>query len=142
MGERTYVKSTIVKCASCGHANVFNQPYPYHAGYDDQGFLYNDAGTLTLTWSCSDPAFEGVVGQKSPAALTVADQQKLEDALLPAPSGGRWRFSNPARCGTCGSPISDSIDRTVYYFLYDGSIQTHDVQARRFSLSVHLREHA
>ena len=142
MGERTYLKNTIIKCASCGHANIFNQPYPYHAGFGDQGFLYDDAGTLTLTWSCFDPAFESIVGRRNPWSLTQADQQKLEEALLLAPSGGRWRFSNPARCVSCGSPISDSIDRTIYYLLYDGSIQTDGVQRRGFSLSEQLRRDA
>lgn len=140
MGERTHVKGTVIKCASCGYANIFNQPYPYHAGFGDQGFLYDDAGTLTLTWSCFDPAFEAMVGRKSPWAMAREDQQKLEEAFLPAPSGGRWRFSNPARCVKCGSPISDPIDRTIYYLLYDGSIQTDDMQKRRFTLNEQLRQ--
>jgi hypothetical protein len=142
MGERTYIKTTVIKCASCGHANVFNQPYPYHAGFGDQGFLYDDAGTLTLTWSCFDPAFEAVVGRKNAWALTRADQQMFEEALLPAPSGGRWSFSNPARCVSCGSVISDSIDRTIYYLLFDGSIQTDGGPNRGFTLSEQLRQNA
>ena len=111
-------------------------------GFGDQGFLYDDAGTLTLTWSCFDPAFGALVGRKNPWSLTRADQQKLEAALLPAPSGGRWRFLNPARCVNCGSPIGDPIDRTIYYLLYDGSVQTDDVESRRFSLSEWLRQNA
>src|SRR6185295_8528842 len=79
MGEPTYLKNTIIKCGSCGHANIFNQPYPYHAGFSDQGFLYNDAGHLTLSWSCYDPAFERIVGGKNPWTLTLAEQQKVED---------------------------------------------------------------
>ena len=118
MGERTYLKNTIIKCGSCGHANIFNQPYPYHAGFSDQGFLYNDAGHLTLTWSCYDPAFERIVGGKNPWTLTLAEQQKVEDALLPAPSGGRWRFSNPARCLNCSSEISGPIiDPSITCFM-------------------------
>lgn len=128
MGERTYIKNTIIKCASCGHPNVFNQPYPYHAGFGDQGFLYNDAGNLTLTWSCYDPAFEALVGKKNPWVLTLADEQKVEDALLPSPLGDRWRFSNPARCLHCKATISDPIRRNIYYLLYDGSIRTDDKQ--------------
>ena len=142
MGERTYIKTTVIKCASCGHANIFNQPYPYHAGFGDQGFLYNDAGTLTLVWSCFDPAFEALVGRKSPWALTLAEQQSTEEALQPSASGGRWRFSNPARCLTCSSAISDSIQRSIYYLVYDGSIQTDDIQNHRFTLSEQLRQNA
>jgi hypothetical protein len=77
---------------------VFDQPSLYHAGFSDQGFLYNDVGNLSLTWSCYDPAYAALVGGKSPWALTLAEKQKVEEALLPAPKGGRWRFSNPARC--------------------------------------------
>ena len=142
MGERTYTKSTVIKCSSCGRANIFNQPYPYHAGFSDQGFLYNDAGNLTLTWSCFDPAFEALAGKKSPWALSLADQQKIEDALLPAPLGGCWRFSNPARCLACGSPISDPNDRCIYYLLYDGSIQTQDLATHDLLFGLQLRHHA
>ena len=142
MGERTYVKNTIIKCASCGHANIFNQPYPYHAGFSDQGFLYNDAGHLTLTWSCYDPAFGRIVGGKNPWTLTLAEEQKLEDALLPAPSGGRWRFSNPARCLNCSSEISGPITRSIYYLLYDGSVQTNDLSTYDLWLSEQLQPNA
>ena len=142
MRERTYLKTTVIKCAACGHANIFNQPYPYHAGFGDQGFLYDDAGTLTLTWSCYDPAFRALIGSGSPWSLTLAEQQKLEEALRPAPSGHRWRFSNPARCLACASPISDSIERTIYYLVYDGSIHTDDIQNHRFTFSEQLRENA
>ena len=84
--------------------------------------LYNDAGTLTLVWSAFDPAFEAIVGRKNPWVLTVEDQAKLENQLVPAPSGGRWRFKNPPRCKYCGNPIGDPIGRNVYYLFYNGSI--------------------
>ena len=63
-------------CRYCGKENLFDQPYYYHAGFADQGFLYNDAGTLTLVWSVSDPALQrlfpadatlDITGGKSPA---------------------------------------------------------------------------
>ena len=131
MGERTFLRNIIVKCAACNHANIFNQPYPYHAGFSDMGFLYNDAGNLTLTWSCYDPAFGAIVGEKNPWVLTLIEQKKLEDALLPAPSGGRWRFSNSARCLRCNAPISDpighsAIGHSIRFLLYNGSVQTFD----------------
>jgi len=28
-----------LRCPTCGHANNFDQPYAYHAGFSDQGFL-------------------------------------------------------------------------------------------------------
>jgi hypothetical protein len=115
-----------VKCKHCGRDNDFDQPYAYHAGFGNQGFLYDDAGTLTLTWSSFDPAYEAVVGQKHPWALTQSDRDKLESRFGDAPSGGRWRFGNPARCVYCGGQISDSILQTIYFLVYPGSIETQD----------------
>jgi hypothetical protein len=62
---REYLKPLIVKCVRCAAENVFNQPYAYHAGFADQGFLYDDAGHLTLVWSCFDPAYVELVGPQN-----------------------------------------------------------------------------
>ncbi len=112
----------VVTCPLCGHGNVFRQPYPYHAGYGNQGFLYNEAGDRTLTWNSSDPAYTAVVGAKHPWELTPAEREELEERLEPAPSGGRWKFSNPARCQRCGAPISGPMTQTIYYLHFDGSV--------------------
>jgi len=42
--------------SDCGFDNSFDQPYPFHAGFSNAGFLYNEAGNLTLVWSSFDPA--------------------------------------------------------------------------------------
>lgn len=123
---RSTAEKLKVKCKQCGRENVFDQPYAYHAGFGNQGFLYDDAGKLTLTWSSYDPAYVAVVGQTHPWALTQSDRDRLESRFRDAPSGGRWRFRNPARCVHCGGQISDSILHTVYYLLYPGSIETED----------------
>jgi hypothetical protein len=126
-----YVKPLIVKCGACGNANVFNQPYSYHAGFANQGFLYDDDGHLTLVWSCFDPAFEAVVGRQNAWALGPSDQRRFEEALNPAPSGGRWRFENSPRCMRCSSPIGSPMGTNVMYLVYDGSVITdHDPGAR------------
>lgn len=111
-----------IKCASCGHENKFDQPYPVHAGFSNQGFLYNDEGNLTLIWSSFDPAYEAVVGRKHPWTLTNDEQALIENALRPAPVGGRWRFANPARCTNCTGTISNPIIQTIHYLVYPGSI--------------------
>src|ERR1700722_4935849 len=111
-----------IKCLSCGHENIFDQPYPFHAGFSNEGFLYNDQGNLTLIWSSFDPAYEAIVGRNHPWALTADQQRRFEDALRPAPSGGRWRFANPARCTKCAYPISGPITKTIYCLDYPGSI--------------------
>src|SRR5688572_30028089 len=95
-----------VKCKGCGRDNVFDQPYAYHAGFSDQGFLYDDAGTLTLVWSMFDPVFEEMFPERVPWTLVESDRRRFEERLRPAPSGGRWRFINPARCLHCAEPIS------------------------------------
>ena len=122
MKSKKMPNETLVPCAACHLVNVFNQPYQYHAGFGNQGFLYNDTGTLTLTWSSFDPAYEAIVGRRHPWALTTELQRKLEDRLAPAPIGGRWRFSNPPRCRFCGHAIGTPIGTNIYYLIYDGSI--------------------
>ena|ERR1700730_16920354 len=125
-----------IRCASCAHNNEFDQPYAYHAGFGNEGFLYNDEGNLTLVWSSFDAAYQAIVGErKHPWTLTAEDQGLLECALRPAPSGGSWRFNNPARCLKCANPISGPITQTIYYLRYPGSIVTdNDPMAR------HLKE--
>jgi hypothetical protein len=113
-----------ITCTSCGHKNGFEQPYPYHAGFANQGFLYNDDGNLALVWSSFDPAYEALVGRKHPWTLRADEQACFERALLPAPAGGRWRFINSARCMKCASPISGPMSQTIYYVRYPGSIVT------------------
>jgi hypothetical protein len=111
-----------ITCASCGHPNHFEQPYPFHAGFGNQGFLYNDAGNLTLVWSSFDPAYEAIVGKLHPWSLTMEQRALLEGALRDAPTGGRWRFVNPARCLKCANAISGPITETIYYLRFPGSV--------------------
>lgn len=123
MGYMSPTSLTIV-CRKCGRANLFDQPYRYHAGFADQGFLYNDAGNLTLVWSCFDPDYEAIVGKQNPWALSVSDQHLFETGLLPAPTGGAFRFENPARCVGCGSAISRPMIEDIYYIVYPNSVLT------------------
>jgi len=51
----------VIKYNSCGYENGFVQPYPYHAGFGNQGFLYNDAGNMTLVWSIYDRDYADLV---------------------------------------------------------------------------------
>src|SRR5215469_2601785 len=41
----------VMKCAKCCRDNVFDQPYAYHSGFGEQGFVYSDSGHFTLVWS-------------------------------------------------------------------------------------------
>jgi hypothetical protein len=76
-----------IKCKHCGKKNLFDQPYPYHAGFADQGFLYNDAGTLTLVWSITDPLFAVLFPGETIWTLSLLNRRRLEKLLLPAPQG-------------------------------------------------------
>lgn len=113
-----------IDCKHCDRKNLFEQPYPYHAGFTDQGFLYDDAGTLTLVWSMLDPVLNELFPDDPLWTLNLLHRRGFEKLLVPAPSGGRWRFRNPARCTHCGKPISDPMLRSVHYLLYPGSILT------------------
>jgi hypothetical protein len=102
----------------------FNQPHAIHAGFSNQGFLYNEAGRLTLIWSSFDPAYERLVGQVHPWMLDADQRARVEQALLPSPHGDRWLFANRPRCAACGGPIGKSILNDIYYLIYPGSINT------------------
>jgi hypothetical protein len=106
--------SMFVPCGGCGLRTEFQQDYAYHAGFGNTGFLYNDTGNLTLTWSSYDPAYTEIVGQRHPWTLTEKQQQTLENRLKPAPSGGLWRFKNPARCKFCGESIMAPMKKSIY----------------------------
>jgi hypothetical protein len=120
----TNTKKLSLICKHCEKEVIFDQPYIYHAGFADQGFLYNDAGTLTLVWGSLDPLFDTTFPGQTAWALSSRNRRQFEKMLPSAPVGGRWRFRNPARCTHCGKPISSPMLRSVHYLIYPGSIIT------------------
>jgi predicted RNA-binding Zn-ribbon protein involved in translation (DUF1610 family) len=136
MSEPNKIKSAkqlSIVCPKCGHLNVFNQPYAYHAGFGNQGFLYNDDGNLTLTWSVYDPDFRKLVANTDIWGVNNWEKVKsFEDWLPSAPHDGRWRFGNPARCLSCKAEISPPMGPNIYYVLYEGSIQADSSSKERF----------
>jgi len=124
-----------MKCKHCGRQLDFDQPDQIHAGFSDQGFLYNESGTLTLIWSSFDPVFEKVCGKKHPWTLNESEQKKFESILLPAPSGDNWGFNYPLRCLHCHNPISEPMTKTIYYFAYKGSVNTENSKEKLSQLS-------
>jgi hypothetical protein len=127
----------VVHCEQCGHDNALDQDNFLHAGFGDVGFLYNEAGTQTLIWSTFDPAYVKIVGEHHPWALNPEQRAALEDALRPAPTGGRWLFANPPRCVKCGSAVGTSIIDGIYYFWYPGSLYARE--NREFTFARYLR---
>lgn len=124
----------IVCCDSCGAEIAFDQPHPYHAGFGNQGFLYDDAGTSTLVWSSFDPTYVDLVGAHHPWALAELAQEILEAALVPSPTGGRWRFCNPARCPNCGHRLRGPMTQDIHYLLFPGSPALGDLGIKRAML--------
>ena len=118
-----------ISCPDCHKETVFDQPYAYHAGFSDQGFLYDDGGTLTLVFEAYDPKFASVFGHRMPwTKEDDAKRKEFEDSLPPAPSGGRWRFRNPARCPHCQAKLSGPITECIYYLIYPGSVIVRDLR--------------
>lgn len=113
-----------IRCPRCGKDNVFDQPYTYHAGFSDQGFMYSDSGHCTLVWSDYDPVIKQFFPPGSQFAKDAGIRERFEVALRHAPDGGRWRFTNPARCLYCSGPISGPILEQIYYLVYPDSIIT------------------
>jgi hypothetical protein len=118
-----------MQCSACKKETVFDQLYPYHAGFSDQGFLYDDAGTLTLVFGAYDPKFASVFGRLNPwTKEDEAKKREFEESLPLAPSGGRWRFTNPARCPHCRAKLSGPITECIYYLIYPGSVIVSDLR--------------
>ncbi len=113
-----------ITCKCCKHSNVFAQPYPYHAGFGDQGFVYNEAGNLTLTWSVYDPYFKKNFEMLLWPPNNKEVVEKMENALPLSPRGDKWLFS--ARCEKCHDTIAGPMSATVYYLVFPGSVNLED----------------
>lgn len=113
-----------IQCPRCYRYNVFDQPYLYHAGFSDQGFLYSDSGHCTLVWSWYDPAIEKLFPGNGFSIQNPEARERFEKALRPAPDGGRWRFTNKAQCLYCSGPIGGTILEQIYYLVYPDSVIT------------------
>ena len=112
-----------IPCPRCGFANVFAQPYRYHAGFGDTAFLYNEGGNCTLTWGVYDEFYDRLLGGDNAWRPSPAHQRELEDRLPLSPGGDRWLFAAPARCGACTAPISAPMaSGEIYYLEYPGSL--------------------
>ena len=111
-----------VKCKHCEYVNVFEQPYPYHAGFSNLGFLYNESGNLTFIWSTFDPFFTENFPGKHPWTLNNEEKRKFEELLIPSPHGDKWLFKNSAKCTKCSETLGESIEDNIYFLVYPESV--------------------
>ena len=113
----------VVSCAACTAEILFDAPPSTEdARLKDLAFLYNDAGNLTLVWTPTDPSYRSLFGDRKPWELSPEQQNAFEVRLKPAPDGGQWRFSNSARCPSCGEAISAPITQCDLCLIYEGSL--------------------
>lgn len=107
-----------VDCPSCGAEHDFPQPYPYHAGFGDSVFLYNEAGNRTLVWGTYDPAYIALLGPGGdpwhPGSEVI---EALERRLPLSPAEDRWTFHAPARCTACQGVLRPAMPESDLYYL-------------------------
>ena len=114
----------IVECPHCGTSHEFAQPYPYHAGFGDTAFLYNEAGNRTLAWGTHDAAYSALLpAGGNPWQPPMAVRRALEAGLPPSPIQDRWGFDFPARCRQCHSALRGPMSSgEIYYLEYPESV--------------------
>ena len=109
---------TAFVCLACRHNNFWK--YDGNAGWSDRGFLYNEDGNFVFSWSSYDPIYLSIVGEGVyPWCLSQDQKKSFQSRIRPAPSGGRFLFSNPGRCEACQGIIAFPLPETFY--LYDRS---------------------
>ena len=108
-----------LQCGHCGHTLRLPQPHPYHAGFGNQGFLYCDSDPTIVTFSSFDPLYRRLVGEVHPWMLAAPQRQRVEEALLPCPCGGRFSFQAEPRCSSCGTSLRSALPGDIYYVILD-----------------------
>jgi hypothetical protein len=111
----------VLSCPTCATRVTFDLPTTDHARLKGLAFLYNDAGNSSLVWAVTDPASHELCGNQKPWELSPAQQAAFEARLKPAPTGGAWRFANPARCPGCGGVLSPAMIESDLCLVFSGS---------------------
>lgn len=106
-----------VRCPHCGKTLHLSQPYPYHAGFNNEGFLYCDSDPTVVTFSSFNPGYRTLVGDVHPWSLDAAQRQIVEDHLLPCPCGGRFLFASEPTCPSCGASLRSALPGPGYYVI-------------------------
>ncbi len=107
----------VLSCPKCRSEMVLTQPYPYHAGFGDEGFLYCEDCPAVLTFSSFDPAYVDLVREVHPWMLDTAQQSKVENGLKRCRCGSKFLFRSKPRCPSCGAPLRGSLPEDVHYLI-------------------------
>jgi hypothetical protein len=79
------------KCESCGTESLSPQPYPYHAGFSSQGFLYCESCPELVVFGAYDSTYRSLIGDKThPWSLNSEQKAIVENALRPSTCGGNF----------------------------------------------------
>jgi len=106
-------------CPHCRGVLHLPQPYPYHAGFSNEGFLYCDTDATVLTFSSYNPHYRAIVGDVHPWMLDPTQRLSIEDHLLPCPCGGRFLFAVEPRCPLCGASLSPALPGPGYFVVIE-----------------------
>jgi len=106
-------KPILIQCWRCKHQNIFAHTIFPQCGFADTLYFYSDSGHYTVLWNLFDSIpkhLQELIGVD--ITKDAGTMQHLEDMLPLAPDGGRYRFTNRARCLACPQVISESILET------------------------------
>ncbi|HEX8527971.1 hypothetical protein [Allosphingosinicella sp.] len=78
------------------------QVQSFHAGFANLGYMYSGSGAFTLTIDDDVPGCPPALGTPDMAEL-----ERLEAVLPPAPDGTTFRYAHPFRCPHCRKPYID-----------------------------------
>ncbi len=119
-------------CSHCKKAIIIKQPFPYHSGFSDQGYLYCNRCPNILVFSIYDEFYTKLCNEKQPWGLMLEEQKFVEDNLYPCPCGCSFKFSAKPRCPHCLkeipeiTPLSGAETRSIYYVIVGDLINGED----------------
>jgi hypothetical protein len=112
-------------CPSC-EKNIPIQGI-YHAGFNDEGFLYCNRDLTVLTFSIYDETFIKLAPDRTPwpkdaiAPLNKEEQGSIERQLKSCPCGGTFSFRNQPRCLYCHASLASLVD-SIHYVIFNRRI--------------------
>lgn len=110
-------------CPTCKVRTVVDQPEPFHAGWNDEGFLYCEKCPEIVVFSSYDPFYSALVGSKQPWVLAQNEKRAVEEHIRLSSCGGRFRFGAQPRCPHCNEPLSGILPTSLHYLAIGSKIE-------------------